>query len=474
MTFPLYDKFVSELSLLAGKKYFWWAVLLLLFFPLVVLVFFNHPSADDYCYVVDVYNRGFWASQWATYNNWTGRYASTFLLNGSPILWGSFAGYKLLSFVLLFLSAVSCLYFVKTVLNKKSIDVPVIAVSVCILFLYLVKMPSLTEGFYWLSGAITYQLGNIASLTVITMVLNFRKNYSHWKLLAAAGLVIMICGSNETSMLEFVYILCAMMAFEYASTRSIPVHYFALLVVALIGASVIILAPGNAIRSANFEGKKNIFIAMMFAGGVGIIRIQEWLQDILILIVLFLPFLKQAEATAADHRKITPVILALYPLFIGGILIVGYFPAFWSIGFEPPSRTVNVMYWTFCFSCLHYVILWVIYIKQKSGVFVRVPQFVLWILVFIAFRDLAPQNNLRTATMDLVSGRASTYDREMEARYKEMEKNKGGSVVWKPLTAIPKSIFFVDIEPGHPEDWKNLCTSDYFHLKSLDLTKPTE
>jgi len=474
MTFPLYDKIVSKLSFLAGEKYFWWSLLLLLFFPLVVLAFFNHPSADDYCYVVDVFNRGFWASQLATYHNWTGRYTATFLLNGSPILFGSFIGYQLVNVALLILTAVAGVHFVKTILNKNSIDISVVAVSVCVLFLYLVKMPSFVEGFYWLAGAITYQLANIATLTVLIIVLNLRKQYSHLKVIAAVCLCIIICGSNETSMLELLYILCALMAFEYASMGSIPKYYYLLLVVSLIGAAVIIFAPGNAVRAAHFQGEKNILKALLLAGGVGFSRMQEWLQDILILIVLFLPFLKQAEGSPNDQRKITPFILALYPLFIVGILIVGYFPAFWSIGFEPPTRTVNVLYWIFCFSCLHYTILWIIYLKQKSAVFVVVPQFVLWILVFIAFRDLAPKNNLRTATMDLVSGRAMTYDGEMNERYAEMEKSKGGDVVFKPLTVIPKSIFFVDIEPEHPEDWKNVCTSDYFHLKSLNLTKSTE
>ncbi|MDB5258749.1 MAG: hypothetical protein JWM14_3444 [Chitinophagaceae bacterium] len=474
MTFPLFSKIVSDLSILTGKKYFWWTLLLLLFFPLAVLVLFNHPSADDYCYVVSAFKQGYWEAQWSTYNNWTGRYTSTFLLDSGPLLYGSFVGYKMQNLILLVLTAVSGLYFVKTLMNKKDIDVSVIAVSVCVLFLYLVKMPTLTEGFYWLSGAITYQLANTATLVVIVIVLNLRKEYKLWKVITAFVLCFLICGSNETSMIELIYILCALMAFEYASARSIPKYYYALLVISLIGAAIIIFAPGNAIRSSYFHGEKNIINALILAGGVGLSRMQEWLQDILILLVLFLPFLKQTEVFSDNERKITPVILILYPFFIVGILIVGYFPAFWSVGFEPPLRTVNVLYWIFTFSCLHYAILLVTYIKQKGGVFVVVPQFVLWILVFIAFRDLAPQNNLRTASMDVVSGRAITYDREMEERYQAMERSKGNDVVFKPLTAMPKSIFCTDIESEHPEDWKNVCMADYFHLKSLNLTKSTE
>jgi hypothetical protein len=373
------------------------------------------------------------------------------------------------------LTVVSCLFFIKALLNKKTLDVSVVAVSFCMVLLYLFKMPSLTEGFYWLAGGITYQLANIATLVTVTLLLTMRRaeNYK-WKLAAAVFLCIMICGANETSMLEFLYILVALMAFEYASTCSIPKHYYLLLFVSLVAASIILVAPGNAVRAAYFQGEKNILKATLMAATSGFHRIEFWFFDVLVLLVLFLPFLKQVEISSPAERKIKPLLLFLYPLFIFGILIVGYFPAFWSIGFEPPSRTVNVLYFLFLGSCFHYAVLCVTYVRQRSGASIAIPLFAQWILFFMLFRSMAPHTHYHTATLDLVSGRAKTYDLEMEMRYLEVRKHENEDVVFKPLTVIPTSIFFVDIEAEHPEDWKNLCTRDYFHLKSLNLTKATE
>ncbi len=476
MPFPFYNATASKLSLLANKKSFWWGMLAALLLPFIILVIYNHPSADDYCYVVDAAIRGFWLSQWTTYQNWSGRYISTFLLVSNPLAIGSFLGYKMISFVLLLLTVISSSFFVKALLNKKTFDLSVVAVSFSMVLLYLFKMPSLTEGFYWLAGAITYQLPNIATLTTVALLLTMRRaeKYYKWKVAAAVFLCVMICGGNETSMLEFVYILVALMAFEYASTRSIPKHYYLLLIVSLVAASAILLAPGNAIRAAHFQGEKNIFKALLLASTSGFHRIEDWFFDVLVLIILFLPFLKQIEIPGSEERKIKPLILFLYPVFIVGILIGGYFPAFWSIGFEPPSRTVNVLYFLFLASSFHYAVLCVTYVKQKNGVFIAIPVFAQWLLFFLLFRSMAPHTHYRTATLDLVSGRAKTYDLEMEMRYLQVKEHEHEDVVFKPLTVIPTSIFFVDIEAEHPEDWKNLCTRDYFHLKSLNLTKTTE
>ncbi len=104
----------------------------------------------------------------------------------------------------------------------------------------------------------------------------------------------------------------------------------------------------------------------------------------------------------------------------------------------------------------------------------EVPVFVQWILLFIISIQLMPVNNLRTATMDIVSGRAMAYHQQMEARYQMTANKKGTDVVWMPLSAKPKSVFFSDIEPDQPQDWKNSCTSDYFYLRSLNLTETAE
>ncbi len=189
------------------------------------------------------------------------------------------------------------------------------------LLVYLLKMPSLTEGFYWLAGALTYQLPNIATLTTVTLLLSMRRDEKKvWKVVACVFLCVIICGGNETSMLEFIYILVALMLFEYASTRYMPRYYYLLLVVSMIAASIIMLAPGNAVRAGYYHGETNVFNAFFLAAQSGFGRLGDWLFDLSILLILFLPFLRQVEIKNTQDRKITAVMIFIYPLFF--VLII--------------------------------------------------------------------------------------------------------------------------------------------------------
>ena len=471
MPFSLYHKIVLQLSLIASNKYFWWVALVILVFPFLLLAFFNQPSADDYCYVVMAMKSGYWQAQYDSYMTWSGRYVATFFLVSNPLLSGSFIGYQVMSSLLLILTVLSCASFVKVLLVKNRIDRSVIAVSFLFLFLYLIKMPTSVEGFFWLAGAITYQLANIAFLTLVTLLIKIEQpKRNNWKWLGAVLLCIVICGSNETSMLELLYFLVALMIFEYAYANRIPKHYYLLLVVSLLAAFVVLLAPGNAIRASYFTGNKEIVQSLISAVSASFFLLQHWLQDVLILLVLFIPFLKQIEV----NRAVTRPILLGYPLFIFGILVIGYFPAFWSMGGVPPARAMNVVYFLFIASCLHYAVLCISYGKQRNYSFTLVPTYVQCILAFIFIVHTAPVNHFRTAVMDLVTGRALAYDREMKARYRYLYQNKGKDVVLQPLHVKPKSVFFTDIEPHHREYWKNVCMADYFYIKSLNMTGSAE
>src|SRR6266508_4531405 len=75
--------------------------------PFLILTFFTHPAYDDYCWVLLVKQRGYWATQKHLYNVFIGRYFSTSLITFTPLNFGSFVGYKavtLLTIVLTFVS----------------------------------------------------------------------------------------------------------------------------------------------------------------------------------------------------------------------------------------------------------------------------------------------------------------------------------------------------------------------------------
>ena len=79
--------------------------------PFIIISFFNNPAADDFAFPVEIHNHGFIGSQIWWYNNWLGRYFSSFLMSINPLVFNNFFLFKLIPIFLIASLFFSLLYF---------------------------------------------------------------------------------------------------------------------------------------------------------------------------------------------------------------------------------------------------------------------------------------------------------------------------------------------------------------------------
>ena len=139
-----------------------------------LISFYNHPSADDFCFAEKSNSLGYWQTQIHYYNNWTGRYMSTALLTINPVGNTWLLDYKLLPIFLITLFGVSIYLFISKLLPNLNLKGRLL-LSYSILFLYMFKAPTMSESFYWMSASITFQVASILSLLLFSLILHLQK-----------------------------------------------------------------------------------------------------------------------------------------------------------------------------------------------------------------------------------------------------------------------------------------------------------
>ena len=177
-----------------------------LFIPYIVLCFYAHPIADDYTYNT-AYN--FWLDQKTLYLHWNGRYTSNFLAMTNPILFNSFTGYRLAAFTLLLTMPISIGFMLSSTTGKAFSLLERSLISIISSLFILSLLPSLAEGIYWYSGAVTYLLGCcVAMLYIAFMFLFLQKKYliNRFIHIFLSGVLLFIAiGFNEVQMLLLVF-----------------------------------------------------------------------------------------------------------------------------------------------------------------------------------------------------------------------------------------------------------------------------
>ncbi len=131
----------------------------------ILLSFFSHPVLDDFSFAEGTLRLGFIKAQIFWYNNLTARYFPSAILSLYTIITSSFGiffeCYKIMPifhFVLFFLSMY---FFIKSLVSDKLSDKEIFWGAFIFFIIYITRMPSTSQVFYWFAGAVTYLLGNI-------------------------------------------------------------------------------------------------------------------------------------------------------------------------------------------------------------------------------------------------------------------------------------------------------------------------
>ncbi|MFZ1323528.1 MAG: hypothetical protein WAT71_18400, partial [Ignavibacteria bacterium] len=123
--------------------------LILMVIPFIILCFYNQPTPEDFVFGLETKKLGFLKAQEFFYNNWSGRFFSYAVLSLNALLFVFIGGYKITSLLLMLLFFSSIYFLVSEFFKDKLNQKEIIVFSFSIIFLYLYKAPSVSEGFYW-------------------------------------------------------------------------------------------------------------------------------------------------------------------------------------------------------------------------------------------------------------------------------------------------------------------------------------
>ncbi|MCJ8165923.1 DUF6056 family protein [Pontibacter sp. E15-1] len=451
---------------------------LLVLVPFLLLTLYNHPQADDFGFAVRDNTFNFWETQVNFYLNWSGRYFSTASTILSPVNSHDFDGYKLYSFLLIMLFAASIYLLIYTLLNKSCNPLQFSALAVLFISLYILQLPSVSEGLFWMPGLLAYQLPNIMMLMVLALLVSFFQTGNQVLKLVYIGLAAVLCiaivGSNEMSIVMAFTTVLLLFYLNWKDTQNRPYLAF-LLFICTVACLVAVLAPGNYARMEDHpDGKKPLW-ALTYAAFLTILSFYRWLAPVLIASVLYVIYWGLPLADKKVRDAIFRVDLRVSLLYYLVTLFLMQFAYTWAVGERPTPRVENVIYFFFVFGWFYNLqVALTTYghlLRSERNLSPALPV-AAFILLLLSVFDM--NSTIATAYIDLISGKAQAYDAALNERYTYLQNSGCDTCALAPLPAIPQSLYFMDALDGEANSkfWVNADLARYWHKSSVFLTSP--
>jgi hypothetical protein len=445
--------------------------------PFAILSFFSHPQADDFDAATSTMRMGYFKAIAFTYMNWNSRWFSAAIMQASPLVFNSIYVYKALPIMLLFLFVWALFAFVKAILPEIKRPREAWLCALALSVLYLSSMPSVAQGFYWMPGAIGYQLANIMMLFLWAHLAGVLRSTTHkssrWTLIFCTILIFAITGSNQISLILILFMLAATLVWRLIQYRRMDRLFVKLLILAAIAAAIVALAPGNHARMERASDVIDLLATTQKSIQTMTQLATDQVNDplLLLLTICAIPyFAAKVKSSNVARPVLNPLVLSV--LWICSMLatvapIIHLFPE-WT-----PKRILNV-------TCLLFILGWFLILYEiirywglkRSFRITSLPVSVSAAMILvIALAALTGKNNIRTAWENLLSGDAYRYDRELRQRYEKITGCAQDICVVPPLSVFPGTLYYKDID-ADPESWPNKPYAEYFGKQAVMLGKP--
>ncbi len=447
--------------------------------PLVALSCYNHPSAaDDYGYIDTVFKYGWLEAMHYYYTGWTGRYFGIFLNHTNPLLFHSVVGFKILP-ILLVGGLAGALYLLFRQLTPTLSPPAHLGFVGVLLFLYLLKISSVAEAFYWMASFVTYTVPSILTFCWVVVALRwYRLETSRMKLLTsifAGFLTFAIIGSSETNLLTILLLLAGFYGYRLLFHKKIDGLMIGVGIAAVLGCFLYFSAPGLTVRLGGNPLGGNIpySIANAFKKlaqlGIG------WIlgTPLLLFTVAWLGVLSRITIQARMHFAVPFWYVGL--LYIG-ILSAQLFTSYYGIGIDPTAREINCVYlfflvgWFYTTGVLYHTISQHFMLPglPKFGQVICLVALGLW--TTYAFYT---NSNVRMVYSDWWSGTAAAYNAELYQRY-DLIQNSTSPVVYLPaIEHKPQSLFVDDIK-DNKDHWWNKLMAGYYGKEAIYLKQKND
>jgi hypothetical protein len=425
--------------------------------PFLILTVWATPAYDDWVMTQAALTSGFLGAQKVSYFGWTGRYTATALLSANPLVWDSFRGYKLISLALIVLTFVALYAFITVVFQRHFGRLERFLGAAFLLALFTNQTPDVTEAYYWMTGAVTYQGGCIFGLLFLSGLIaaGTSSGMRRWLMSVIAGVfLILTIGSNETVMFVMWAVMIPVAIFKFIERHEDRWLVAVFVLLTAICSAVVILAPGNAVRSSWMTGSHRFFYSLEMSLLQEIRFIVTWIGNVpfILATIFFVPI-------AATIRNRIPVLIPISrrPLLLSAwlllLIFIGMFPAYWVTGNMGQHRTVNTVYFFFLIAWFLNVVAWVSYAGTRDAVNFKLPRYVWAFGVPVLLSGLLFLNNTRTAFMDVLSLRAYHYAKAADQKRQLLRScmmTQLSDCSTQPIADLPETITnpYYELQPG--------------------------
>jgi len=307
-----------------------------------------------------------------------------------------------------------------------------------------------------------------------------------------------LTGSNEVIMLLVLFLLLLFLIYFKIFDGLFNYSIFILMLISILFALIVIMAPGNQIRSGQFVDNHKILSSFLYSILMLGALLTVWmLNPLLWLLSLFYIKVRKEEVVKVRNYSTRDLVFVFIGLSAG--LFTTVFPSFWATNTPPPGRSLNISYLMFLFliMILLEISLRIFDLKVKSLYFYKsgvvISIVFLFLHLFFSFKypefpdkkgdvqhyskniitsveyffKYYGRNNYADVFGDIILGRVADYSQTMEKRKKELTLcDKNSVCVVSRIKKYPRSILFRDIE-NDENDWKNQCYADFYNLKSV-------
>jgi len=327
---------------------------------------FARYIADDFCTLGTLRRLGFFGSQVNWYENWSGRFSFTFIVNLTQL-----AGPKLTPILpaialVLWLLAVTCLTlrWQRWLRISRSIILAIIlafALSGLVIFATLEGSPNVYQSLYWQTGMLTYTLPLILLTAYLGWLLLFAdglpdKSRHSWAIPASGAVAFVFGGFSETFVSVQTALLIALFTLSTImlrgkKRRQVNAFIGAGIVGSVLAMLVIVLAPGNLVRRSLMPPspdpleliKKSLFDVYIFS--VISFRRQPYIVVLSVILPALIGFLTFSERSLKKPFRKSDWVRWLCPLLVipvltAGLILASIMPSEYAISSYPDDRVL--------------------------------------------------------------------------------------------------------------------------------------
>lgn len=440
---------------------------------------YAHPVADDYCYAAKSAGMSPWDWSLSEWRYWNGRFTSNLLMIHGPLTWfpDMLSGYRLMPVVLLLGTFLAAWFILRRATAHALTTAHEWLGAAAFLAIYLNLMPDLGEGFYWYTGAITYQLGSILFLVHLALLIPGPSGKTSMaRTIPNLLLAFLIVGMDEVHMLLMVGFHVARILWLWFSGKRQGAAPAFLASVACASA-LMVLAPGNAVRGSMFAGTHLFWHSLGMSALQSMRFVGMWLLSpaFLVTVLLYLPLHGYLRARIPGLRRLSEVPLLFLVLLPFLLVMAVTFPAYWSTGLLGQHRTINVACLLFTPAAIAALVAAMERGPLQRWSMIRLSNGQLAMALVLAVAAFNFTRNDLDVHADLWDGRLAEYDQVMLGRERAMAAaapDPDRRVIFTRLARPPRTLATYEVL-GPLQDWMMHCQARFFRAGEDQISMET-